>query len=121
MGRDTRIVGERGQITIPKELRERFGIRGGDEVVVRAEDENIVIAQRTVDDRLAEGYREYSDRDRTIARSTFGSSRSQADEPDDAGTESERARGEDPPSDGARKDARGGDPRSETPDDVPAW
>jgi len=69
MGRDTRIVGERGQITIPKELRERFGIRGGDEVVVRSEDEKIVIAQRTVDDRREEGYREWDERDRSIARS----------------------------------------------------
>ncbi|WP_248515623.1 AbrB/MazE/SpoVT family DNA-binding domain-containing protein [Salinarchaeum laminariae] len=68
MARDTRIVGERGQITIPKELRERFGIRGGDEVVVRSEDDKIVIAQRTVDDRLEEGYREWNDRDRTVAR-----------------------------------------------------
>ncbi|GAB3681940.1 hypothetical protein GCM10028857_06960 [Salinarchaeum chitinilyticum] len=68
MARDTRIVGERGQITIPKDLRERFGIRGGDEVVVRSEDEKIVIAQRTVDDRLEEGYREWNDRDRAVAR-----------------------------------------------------
>lgn len=68
MGRDTRIVGERGQITIPKDLRERFGIRGGDEVVVRSEDDKIVIAQRTVDDRLEEGYEEWSGRDRSVVR-----------------------------------------------------
>jgi len=76
MGRDTRIVGERGQVTIPKELRERFGIRGGDEVVVRAEDDKIVIAQRTLDDRLEEGYRECSERDRLLLGAN-------ADEPND--------------------------------------
>lgn len=52
-----RVVGERGQVTVPKELRERFGIRGGDEVVVREDEGRIVI--ETVDrrERLAEGYR----------------------------------------------------------------
>jgi len=79
MGRDTRIVGERGQITIPKDLREQFGIRGGDEVVVRAEDDKIVIAQRTVDDRLEEGYREWDDRDRAVARSTAADATDQDD------------------------------------------
>ncbi|AGN02893.1 AbrB family transcriptional regulator [Salinarchaeum sp. Harcht-Bsk1] len=82
MGRDTRIVGERGQITIPKDLREQFGIRGGDEVVVRAEEDKIVIAQRTVDDRLAEGYREWNDRDRTVARTTSADA-TDRDDPDD--------------------------------------
>jgi AbrB family looped-hinge helix DNA binding protein len=50
MTEDTRTVGERGRVTIPKEFRERFGLRGGDEVVVR-EDGRIVI-ERTVDERM---------------------------------------------------------------------
>lgn len=87
MGRDTRIVGERGQITIPKDLRERFGIRGGDEVVVRAENEQIVIAQRTVDDRLEEGYREWRERDRAVARSTFDRDLDRRDEASGVGVD----------------------------------
>lgn len=103
MSRDTRIVGERGQITIPKDLRERFGIRGGDEVVVRAEDDQIVIAQRTVDDRLEEGYREQADRDRRVARE-----RRLAVKSADGRTAGEA-------------DADADNAGDRTPDDAPAW
>jgi len=65
-------VGERGQVTIPKELRERFGIRGGDEVVVRAEGGRIVIGHSTVEDRLAEGYRRRAARDEELAGEMSG-------------------------------------------------
>ena len=37
------IVGERGQITIDKAIREELGIRPGDEAVQRVEDGRIVI------------------------------------------------------------------------------
>jgi AbrB family looped-hinge helix DNA binding protein len=57
MGTESRKVGQRGQVTIPKELRERFGIHGGDEVLVREEGGKIVIEKSDVDERLAEGYR----------------------------------------------------------------
>lgn len=66
MGTETRKVGERGQVTIPKELRERFGIRGGDEVVVREEDGKIVIEKSTLAERLAEGYRRRAERDEEL-------------------------------------------------------
>ena len=39
MAEATRTVGERGQVTLPEELRERFDIQGGDEVVVRETDD----------------------------------------------------------------------------------
>jgi AbrB family looped-hinge helix DNA binding protein len=58
MGKDTRTVGDRGQITIPKRLRERFGIEGGDEVVVREWDGRIVIETPVTTENLAEGYRQ---------------------------------------------------------------
>jgi len=57
MSEDTRTVGERGQVTIPKRLRERFGIEGGDEVVVRERDGRIVIETPVGAEELAAGYR----------------------------------------------------------------
>ena len=35
---EQRKVGERGQVTLPKELREKLNIQGGDEVLVHEED-----------------------------------------------------------------------------------
>jgi AbrB family looped-hinge helix DNA binding protein len=66
MGMKERTVGERGQVTIPKELRERFGIEGGDEVVVRERDGTIVIETLVSREELAEGYRRRSERDAAI-------------------------------------------------------
>jgi AbrB family looped-hinge helix DNA binding protein len=54
---ERRKMGERGQVTIPKELRERFGIEGGDEVVVREEAGKLVIERPVTRENLAEGYR----------------------------------------------------------------
>jgi AbrB family looped-hinge helix DNA binding protein len=64
---DRRTVGERGQVTIPKDLRERLGISGGDEVVVREEDGKVVVEKPVTPADLAEGYRKRSERDRQIA------------------------------------------------------
>lgn len=80
MGTESRKVGERGQVTIPKELRERFGIRGGDEVVVREEDGKIVIEKSTLEDRLAEGYRRRAERDRDLDEEMAGVSREADDD-----------------------------------------
>lgn len=63
---DRRTVGERGQVTIPKELRDRFGIRGGDEVVIHEESGKLVIERPVSREDLAEGYRRRGDRDREI-------------------------------------------------------
>ncbi|MDY7082045.1 MAG: AbrB/MazE/SpoVT family DNA-binding domain-containing protein [Halobacteria archaeon] len=58
MGRsDRRKVGERGQVTIPKEMREKLGISGGDEIVVHEEDGKIILKTPVSRDELAEGYR----------------------------------------------------------------
>ena len=76
---EKRKVGERGQVTLPKELRERFDIHGGDEVVVHEEDRKIVIEKPTTCEDLAEGYRRRSERDREIADAFEGVSR-EADE-----------------------------------------
>ena len=58
---EKRKVGERGQVTIPKELRDRLGISGGDEVVVHEEDGKIVIETSVTREVLAEGYRRRSE------------------------------------------------------------
>ena len=75
MAKETRTVGERGQVTLPKELRERFDIQGGDEVVVRETDDRIVIAKPVTRADLAEGYRRRAERDERIAGEMSGVSR----------------------------------------------
>lgn len=76
---ERRTVGERGQVTIPKELRDRFGIEGGDEVIVREADGKLVIERAVSRDDLAEGYRERAERDARIAAEMDGTS-AEADE-----------------------------------------
>lgn len=73
MVEDTRVVGERGQVTLPKRLRERFGIQGGDKVRVH-EDENgrIIIEKAVTEDDLAEGYRARSEQMADLASELNG-------------------------------------------------
>jgi AbrB family looped-hinge helix DNA binding protein len=61
-GGERRKVGERGQVTIPKELRERFGIKGGDDVVIHEEAGKLVIERPVTREELAEGYRQRAQR-----------------------------------------------------------
>lgn len=68
MGEGTRRkVGERGQVTIPKGLREQFGISGGDEVIISEEDGTLVIEPAVTRQELAEGYRKRSERATELA------------------------------------------------------
>lgn len=46
MSKSTRVT-EKGQTTIPKELREKYGLEPGDEVVWLDTDEGIVVKKRT--------------------------------------------------------------------------
>lgn len=64
---EKRTVGERGQVTLPKRLREAFGIQGGDEVTVYEEDGKIVIEKPVSRAELAEGYRRRHDQHRKLA------------------------------------------------------
>ena len=52
-----RRVGERGQVTLPKTLREEFDISGGDEVEIRKESGKIIIEKPVTREDLAAGYR----------------------------------------------------------------
>jgi AbrB family looped-hinge helix DNA binding protein len=54
-------------VTIPKELRDRHGIEGGDEVEFIELDGEIIIKPPTDEERLAEGYRKRAERSRTLA------------------------------------------------------
>lgn len=63
---ERRKVGDRGQVTIPKEFRDRFGIRGGDEVVIHEEEGRLVIEKPVTREDLAEGYRQRAERSREI-------------------------------------------------------
>lgn len=67
MAEHTRKVGDRGQVTIPKELRDRRGIEGGDEVVFVERNDEILIQPPTDEERLAEGYRKRAERSRQLA------------------------------------------------------
>ena len=62
-----RKVGDRGQVTIPKEIRGRRGIEGGDEIEFVEANDEIIIKPPTDEERLAEGYRERAERSRQLA------------------------------------------------------
>ena len=53
---EKRRVGERGQVTLPKKLREEFDISGGDEVEIRKESGRIVIEKPITREEIAAGY-----------------------------------------------------------------
>jgi AbrB family looped-hinge helix DNA binding protein len=66
-------------VTIPKELRERFGIEGGDDVVIHEEAGRIVIERPATREEMAEGYRQRARRTRELAEELAGVS-TEADE-----------------------------------------
>jgi len=73
--REERKVGERGQVTLPKELREKLGIHGGDEVLVREEDGKITIEKPVTREELAEGYRRRAAESKALTAELEGVSR----------------------------------------------
>ena len=74
-----RKVGERGQITIPKAFREKFGIRGGDEVVISEQSGKLVIERPVTREDMAAGYRKHASRSSELAEELKGVS-SEADD-----------------------------------------
>jgi AbrB family looped-hinge helix DNA binding protein len=64
---ERRKIGKRGQVTIPKDLRERFGLKGGDDVVIYEEAGKLVIERPVSREELAEGYRKRAQRTRELA------------------------------------------------------
>jgi AbrB family looped-hinge helix DNA binding protein len=49
-------VGERGQVTIPKQLRERLGLRPGQRLVVTEEEGRVILVKDLDDDRIMHVY-----------------------------------------------------------------
>lgn len=70
--RDRRTIGTRGQVTIPKDLRERFGLTGGDDVVIHEEAGKIVIERPVTREEMAEGYRRRAAHSRALADELAG-------------------------------------------------
>lgn len=81
---DRRVVGTRGQITIPKAIRERHGIEDGDEVVVREIEGRIVVEKAVTADDLAAAYRERAAESERLAEEMAGTSREADEELGDA-------------------------------------
>jgi AbrB family looped-hinge helix DNA binding protein len=73
--REERKVGERGQVTLPKELREKFDIHGGDEVIIHEENGRIIIEKPVDRAELAEGYRQYAEASEVLTEEMAGVSR----------------------------------------------
>ena len=61
-----RKVGERGQVTIPKNIREKEGIRPGDEVEVVDREGSILVRKKPQEEELKEGYRRMARRDKKV-------------------------------------------------------
>jgi len=59
-------------VTIPKALRERFGIKGGDDVLIHEEAGKIVIERPVSREELAEGYRKRAQRTSELADELAG-------------------------------------------------
>lgn len=64
------IVGERGQITIPKAIRDLEGLKPRDRVVVKIEDDKIVVGKALSKEEkeklMAEGYKKMYQLDKEI-------------------------------------------------------
>ena len=73
--RDKRRVGKRGQVTLPKALREEFDISGGDEVEIRKESGKIVIEKPITGEDMAAGYRARAEQFRDLHGEMEGVSR----------------------------------------------
>ena len=69
----TRKVGERGQITIPKDIRDEENIQSGDEVEFYNQNGELVIKKKeNLEERLKEGYKAMAEKSREISEEMIG-------------------------------------------------
>jgi len=88
MGSVTRKVGERGQVTIPKDIREKEGIRSGDEVEFHDEDGEVTIEKKEdLEERLKEGYKAMAEKSREMSEEMLNASSEAFEEMDEDGSE----------------------------------
>jgi AbrB family looped-hinge helix DNA binding protein len=69
---DVSIVGERGQITIPKIIRDNAGIESKDSMLIKYENGKITLEKFEEDNKkelLKEYYQKFAKRDKEIAKS----------------------------------------------------
>ncbi len=71
MYESTTIMGERGQITIPKAIRDLEGLKPGNKVVVKIEDNQIIVekplSKKEKEKLMAEGYKKMAKLDEETA------------------------------------------------------
>lgn len=64
------VVGERGQVTIPKDIRDKEGIKPKDKVIVKIEDDRVVVekalSKKQKEELMAEGYKKMAKLDKEI-------------------------------------------------------
>lgn len=70
-----RKLGERGQVTIPKEIREKKGLKGGDKVEIEDKDGSIVIRKKEENEEMKKGYQEMAERDKKISEEMIKASK----------------------------------------------
>ncbi len=51
-----RTVGERGQVVLPKDIREQFGLRAGSEITFDARDDEIVVKPAQTPEEIVEEF-----------------------------------------------------------------
>jgi len=77
------VVGERGQITIPKKIRDMEGIKANDTVVIKLEDDKIIVEKalnrKQKDALMKEYFLKYAQLDEQMAKD-WDSVSSEADE-----------------------------------------
>ena len=78
---DTKIrkVGKRGQITIPKEIREKEDIKGGDEVKIIEKDGEFVIKKLDDREKLKEAYQKMAEQNREISEEMLNATKEAID------------------------------------------
>ncbi len=76
---DIRIVGERGQVTIPKKIRMREHIHSGDKVKIIDRDGDIVIKKVDLSEELKEGYVKMAETSKKISEEMLTASKEALD------------------------------------------
>ena len=74
-----RKVGKRGQITIPKEIREKEDIKGGDEVKIIEKDGELVIKKLDDREKLKEAYQKMAEQNREISEEMLNATKEAID------------------------------------------